>query len=80
MQTTLLIIDDNPFDIHTLVEILRNQGFRLIVVLNGDEGFNKAIAVQPALILLDRIKYSFKLLILLSAGVQNMFCTPVFEL
>ncbi|MDO9106781.1 MAG: response regulator [Methylovulum sp.] len=55
MSTTLLIIDDTPSDIRTLVELLRDQGFRIIVALNGTDGFNKAVTVQPALILLDRI-------------------------
>lgn len=55
MPATLLIIDDNPSDIRPLVEILRDQGFRLIVALSGSEGFNKAITLQPTLILLDRI-------------------------
>lgn len=55
MPATLLIIDDAPSDIRPLVEILRDQGFRIMVALNGADGFNKAVMEQPALILLDRI-------------------------
>jgi len=55
MPTTLLIIDDSPSDIRPLVEILRDQGFRIMVALNGSDGFDKAITAQPELILLDRI-------------------------
>lgn len=55
MITTVLIIDDTPSDIHVLVEILRDQSFRIIVALNGEDGFNKAVTLQPTLILLDRV-------------------------
>lgn len=55
MPATLLIIDDNPSDIRPLVEILRDQGFRIMVALDGADGFNKAVIMQPALVLLDRL-------------------------
>lgn len=56
MSATLLIIDDSPSDVRTLVELLRDQpGFRILVALSGADGFDKAVTTQPDLILLDRI-------------------------
>ncbi len=55
MSSTVLIIDDTPSDIRALVELLRHQSFRIMVSLNGTDGFNKAILIQPDLILLDRL-------------------------
>lgn len=51
----LLIIDDNPSDIRILIEILRNQNFCINIALNGNDGFDKAVSLDPDLILLDRL-------------------------
>lgn len=51
--TTLLIIDDNVTDIRLLSEMLRDEGYRLLVARNGRDGFERAVQSRPHLILLD---------------------------
>ncbi|MCC2637425.1 MAG: AraC family transcriptional regulator [Moraxellaceae bacterium] len=50
---TLLVIDDSPDELSLLTEYLRDARLRLIVAFDGREGFEKAAALQPDLILLD---------------------------
>lgn len=50
---TVLVIDDFPDDLSLLTEYLRDARVRLIVAFDGREGFEKAAALQPDLILLD---------------------------
>lgn len=52
-RATLLVIDDSPQDLSLLTEFLRNARLRLVVAFNGREGYQKAVAMQPDLILLD---------------------------
>lgn len=52
-RATLLIIDDSPDDLSLLTEYLREARLRLIVAFEGNEGYQKAAALQPDLILLD---------------------------
>lgn len=50
---TLLVIDDSPDELSLLTEYLRDARLRLIVAFDGRQGFEKAAAMQPDLILLD---------------------------
>ncbi|MGH8494285.1 MAG: response regulator [Moraxellaceae bacterium] len=52
-QSTLLVIDDSPQDLSLLTEFLRNARLRLVVAFDGREGYEKAAAMRPDLILLD---------------------------
>lgn len=52
-RATLLVIDDSPDELSLLTEYLREARLRLIVAFDGSEGFQKAAALQPDLILLD---------------------------
>ena len=52
-QATLLVIDDSPQELSLLTEFLRDAQLRLIVAFDGREGYQKAVAMQPDLILLD---------------------------
>lgn len=52
-RATLLIIDDSPDDLSLLTEYLREARLRLIVAFDGNEGYKKAAALQPDLILMD---------------------------
>lgn len=52
-RATLLIIDDSPDDLSLLTEFLREALLRLIVAFEGNDGYQKAAALQPDLILLD---------------------------
>lgn len=52
-QATVLVIDDSPQDLSLLTEFLRNARLRLVVAFDGREGYEKAAAIQPDLILLD---------------------------
>lgn len=50
---TLLVIDDSPQDLSLLTDFLRDARLRLVVAFDGREGYEKAAAMQPDLILLD---------------------------
>lgn len=52
-QSTLLVIDDSPQDLSLLTEFLRDARLRLVVAFDGREGYQKASAILPDLILLD---------------------------
>lgn len=49
----LLVVDDVAEDRQLLCDFLRQQGYRLYVGSDGHEAYEKALAVQPDLILLD---------------------------
>ena len=49
----ILAIDDAPEDIGILLAMLRAQGWRLSVASDAHQGYRRAIALQPDLILLD---------------------------
>lgn len=51
--STVLVIDDSPDELSLLTEYLRSARLRLIVAFDGQEGFQKAVALRPDLILLD---------------------------
>jgi DNA-binding response OmpR family regulator len=49
----ILLVDDREEDRHLLADFLRRQGYRLYVAEDGRDGFEKAIYIQPDLILMD---------------------------
>lgn len=52
-SATVLVIDDSPDELSLLTDYLREARLRLIVAFDGREGYQKAAALQPDLILLD---------------------------
>lgn len=53
MNNSILIIDDEAQDIHLLSHMLLSEGYQLFAALNGRDGFQRALAHRPAVILLD---------------------------
>jgi DNA-binding response OmpR family regulator len=50
----LLLIDDSPADLRLLVQLLKQENFKLMVALNGKQGYERAMAdPAPDAILLD---------------------------
>ncbi|HWK61937.1 MAG TPA: helix-turn-helix domain-containing protein [Eoetvoesiella sp.] len=49
----ILIVEDNPDQLRLLIETLRSSDFRLSVAFDGLQGYDRALASQPDLILLD---------------------------
>jgi signal transduction histidine kinase len=52
---TILIVDDTPANLALIVEYLEARHFRMLVAQGGEEGLQRAVLVQPDLILLDAI-------------------------
>ena len=52
-KSTILIVDDEPFGRDTLESILEPEGYTLVMAENGYQAIEKAIAIQPDVILLD---------------------------
>jgi signal transduction histidine kinase/DNA-binding response OmpR family regulator len=50
---TILIVDDNPTNLGVLSNYLKSYGFRILVARSGESALQKAIYVQPDIILLD---------------------------
>ncbi|MEC5159287.1 two-component system, NtrC family, sensor kinase [Janthinobacterium sp. CG_23.3] len=50
---TVLIIDDTPANVAVLADYLEDQGLRVVVAQDGEEGLERAQFVRPDLILLD---------------------------
>lgn len=48
----LLLVDDTDDDLRLLADMLRGR-YRISVALNGDQGYQRAIALQPDMILMD---------------------------
>jgi DNA-binding response OmpR family regulator len=51
----ILIIEDEEPMLKALADKFKKEGFRVITASDGEEGYNKAIAEYPRLILLDII-------------------------
>src|SRR5690554_4745195 len=49
----LLIIDDRVDELRLLIELVRSQNYRLSIAFDGAQGYHRAQALQPDLILLD---------------------------
>src|SRR3546814_20488841 len=49
----ILIIDSNPDELRLLVETLRGKGYRLSIAFDGEQGYDRAVAGVPDLIMLD---------------------------
>jgi len=50
---TVLVIDDIPANFGVVVEHLEAHAYRVVIAQDGEEGFQRAVFVQPDLILLD---------------------------
>ena len=55
VPATILIVDDTPANLALIVEYLEARQFRMLVAQGGEEGLQRALLVQPDLILLDAI-------------------------
>jgi PAS domain S-box-containing protein len=53
VHPVILIIDDMPSNLGLVVSLLENQGCRVSIAQDGDEGLQRAGLLQPDLILLD---------------------------
>ncbi len=51
--STILIVDDTPANVGVLVDYLEDNGFRVVVAQDGQEGLKRAEFARPDLILLD---------------------------
>lgn len=49
----ILIVDDNPDELRLLVELLKSALFRITIAFDGAQGYKRAVAVAPDLILMD---------------------------
>jgi len=49
----ILLVDDNLEELKLLLEVLRQAGYQLSVAFNGMEGYRRALARLPQLILMD---------------------------
>jgi len=54
-MTRVLSVEDDPDFQHLISHILRNQGFEVHYAFTGPEGFEKAVSLNPDLILLDMV-------------------------
>lgn len=52
-QPTVLIVDDSSQDVALLAEYLRSTRWRLVAAFDGHEGYQKAVVIQPDIILMD---------------------------
>lgn len=52
LEPHLLVVDDSDDDLRLLTGILHSS-YRVSVALNGDQGYQRAVALQPDLILMD---------------------------
>ena len=49
----VLLIDDSTADLRLLMDLMTLRGLRLTVALDGERGYDRAVAQQPGLVLLD---------------------------
>ena len=52
-QPFVLVIDDHPEDIRSVIELLRAEGMRVNLATDAQQGCQRAQALQPDIILLD---------------------------
>jgi PAS domain S-box-containing protein len=51
--STILIVDDIPTNLGVAVEHLETRGYRVVIAQEGEEGLQRAVLVQPDIIILD---------------------------
>ncbi|PCE24662.1 response regulator transcription factor [Burkholderia ubonensis] len=49
----ILVVDDQPDQLHLLIDILRSAGCRISVAFDGSQAYQRALAISPDLILMD---------------------------
>ena len=49
----ILVVDDNPHNLHLLFNYLTDSGYKVLVAQNGQQAITTALAIHPNLILLD---------------------------
>ena len=52
-KRTILVVDDEPFILHSIVYMLKREGFETLSATDGAEGLRVAASEKPDLILLD---------------------------
>ena len=52
-KSTILIVDDDQYSLETMEALLFDQGYELALASNGPQALDKAVEIQPDLILLD---------------------------
>lgn len=52
-KNSILLIDDSTVDLRVLMEMMSGRQMRVNVAFNGQDGYHKAVLLQPELILLD---------------------------
>ena len=53
MEFTILLVEDNEMNRDMLSRRLTKKGFKVEIAVNGQEGVDKALELDPALILMD---------------------------
>jgi DNA-binding response OmpR family regulator len=49
----ILLVDDSLDELRLLSDVLRGEQFRLLVATDGRQGYQRAVAIQPDLVLMD---------------------------
>ena len=49
----LLLVDDDPDQLRLMIETMRSTAFRISLAMDGVQAYNRALSIQPDLILLD---------------------------
>lgn len=52
-KATVLIVDDEPFNVDVLQQELEDLGYQIITAFNGQEALDKIHSEEPDLVLLD---------------------------
>ena len=53
INTTILVVDDSPTEVHVFKKLLVKQGYRVIAASDGQEGLDVAKRAHPDLIIMD---------------------------
>lgn len=52
-ERRILVVDDEPDHLATVVAFLRDRGFSVSTAVNGEDAIKKAVEVKPHLIIMD---------------------------
>ena len=52
-NSIILVVDDDPTNVHVLVDVLSHEGFNVSVAMSGDEALDQIETIKPDIILLD---------------------------